>query len=130
MKISSYLEQALSYEQSPATDQYFEVRASQLFEQQGGSSCIRIYVQRPSQDQGVEKWNLVQKCDPQQDFECNSEPPSPVDWHRYPRECPPHYVGGPGLEQQKVSNAEDLEKIASVRNFIVVMIVQADLIFK
>ncbi|KAF6234582.1 hypothetical protein HO173_007208 [Letharia columbiana] len=128
MRTSSYLEQTLSFEQSPATDQYFEVRSSHLFELQGGSSCIEIYVQRPSQDQSIDEWNVVQNYDQKQDFEYNSEPPSPVDWHRYStREHPPHYVGWPGLERQKVSNAEDLEEIASVRNPRVLMSVLPDL---
>ena len=126
MKTSSYLEQTLSFEQSPATDQYFEVRASHLFEAQGGNSCIEIHVQRPCQDQGIDRWSIVQKSDPKQELDCDSEPPSPVDWHRYSREHPPHYVGWPGLEQQKVSNAEDLQKIVSVRNPMMVVSVQAE----
>ena len=127
MRTSSYLEQTLSFEQSPATDQYFEVRASQLFEPEGGNSCLEIHFQRPNQDQ-VETWNIVQKCEPKQDFDCDSEPPSTVDWHRYSRENPPHYVPRPGIEQQKVSNAEDLKEIASVRKLMVIMNEQAELI--
>ena len=116
MKTSSYLQQTLSFEQSPAIDQYFEVRADRLFEPKGGDSCIEVHVQRPNQDQSNDRWNLVQKSDPKQDFDCESVPPSPVDWHRYSSKNPPHYVGWPGLEQQRISNAEDLEKIASVRS--------------
>ena len=127
MRASSYLEQTLSFEQSPATDQYFEVRASQLFEPEGGTSCIEIHFQRPNQDQNTDKWNIVQKCESKQDPDCDSEPPSPVDWHRYSREDPPHYVPKPGLEQRKVSNVEDLKKVASVRNLMVLNL-QAELI--
>ena len=126
MRASSYLEQTLSFEQSPATDQYFEVRASQLFEPKGGTSCIEIHFQKSDQDQSIDKWNIVQKCESKQDLDCDSEPPSPVDWHRYSREDPPHYVARPGLEQQKVSNVEDLKKIASVRK-LRVMKLQAEL---
>lgn len=124
MKTSSYLEQTLSFEQSPATDQYFEIRASHVFQLRGGSSCIEIHVQRPNQDQGIDQWNLVQKSDPKHDLECDSEPPSPVDWHRYSREYPPHYVGWPGLAQQVVSDAAELRHIASVRKHMVIMSVR------
>lgn len=127
MKTSSYLEQTLSFEQSPATDQYFEARASHLFELPGGSSCLELHVQRPFQDQSSDRRNPVQESDLKQDLECNSEPPSPVDWHRYPREYPPHYVAGLGLEKQEVSNVEDLKKIANVRRLMVVIGMHADL---
>ena len=122
MKTSEYLEQTLSFEQSPATEQYFEFRASHIFELQEGSSSIEIHVQRPQSDQSIDSLNLVQKGGRKHEFDSDSEPPSPVDWHRYSRENPPHYVGRPGLERQRISNAEDLETIASVRKFMVVMV--------
>ena len=136
MKTSSYLEQTLSYEQSPATDQYFEVRASDLFELQEAHSCIEIHVQRPCQDQSPDRWTLLQrsdlksgsKSDPRQEYECDSEPPSPVDWHRFSRDHPPHYVGQPGLEQQKISDPSHLKGVASVRKSLVATPVQADII--
>lgn len=127
MRTSPYLEQTLSFEQSPATDQYFEARASHLFELQGGSSCLEIHVQRPNQDQSSDRWNPMQKSDPKQDLECNSEPPSPVDWHRYSRNNPPHYVAGLGLEKQEVSTVEDLKKIANVRKLMAIIGMHADL---
>ena len=126
MKTSDYLEQTLSFEQSPATEQYFESRASHIFELKEGNSSINIHVQRPKSDQNVDSRNRVQKSDLKQEFDSDLEPPSPVDWHRYSRENPPHYVGSPGLDPQRVSNAEDLEKIASVRKFMLVMGVQTD----
>ena len=126
MKTSSYLQQTLSFEQSPATEQYFEVRTSLLFELQGGTSTIEIHVQRPKSDQSLDRWNLVQKRDLKQDFDNDVEPPSPVDWHRYSRVNPPHYVGWPGLDLQRVSNAEDLERITSVRKLMLVSYAQAD----
>ena len=126
MKTSKYLEQTLSFEQSPATEQYFESRASHIFELQEENSSIDIHVQRPESDQSVDSWNLVQNRDLKQEFDSDSEPPSPVDWHRYSRINPPHYVGLPGLERQRISNAEGLRKIASVRTFMLVMGVQTD----
>lgn len=131
MRVSSFLEQTLSFEQSPSTDQYFEARASLLFELKEDSSCLQLHIQRPYQDQSIDEWNVVQHNYPEQDSGYNSEPPSPVDWHRYStREYPPHYVGGPGLELQQVSNAEDLEKIANVRKLMVIASGQADLILE
>ena len=126
MKTSEYLEQTLSFEQSPAIEQYFEFRASHIFELQGGVSSIAIHVQRPQSDQSIDSWTLVQEGDRKQEFVSDWEPPSPVDWHRYSRENPPHYDGSPGLELQRISNAEDLKKIAIVRKFTVVMGVQTD----
>lgn len=126
MKTSEYLKQTLSYEQSPATEQYFEFRASHIFELQGENSSIQIHVQRPESDQSTESWNLVQKSDQKQEFDSDFEPPTPVDFHRYSRENPPHYVGSPGLELQRISNVEDLVTIASVRNFLAEMGVQTD----
>ena len=128
MKTSPYLEQILSSEQSPATDQYFEFRASHLFELQEGNSSLGIHVQGPNQDQSIDQWYLVKKSDPKQDFDGDVEPPSPVDWHRYSRQDPPRYVGGPGLEQQRVSTIEDLERIAIVRKLTVLISVHADVI--
>lgn len=128
MKTSPYLEQTLSFEQSPATDQYFEFRASNLFELQEGNSSLKIHVQRPDQGQSIDQWNLVKKSDPKQDFDGDVEPPSPIDWHRYPRQNPPRYVGGSGLEQQRVSNIKDLETIASVRKLTVPVNVYTDVI--
>lgn len=126
MKTSSYLEQTLSFRQNPAIDQYFEARASHLFERQGGSSCIEIHLQRPIRDQSTDQWNIVQKSDPKQDFDGDCEPSSHVDWDHDSRENPPHYDGWPGLEQQKVSNAEVLEKIANVRKPMVVIGIQTE----
>lgn len=113
MRTSSYLEQTLSFEQNPAIDQYFEDRASQLFEPKEDNSCLEIHVQRPHPEQSNENWNLVQKSELKHDIDCDSVPSSPVDCLRYSREGPPRYVPWPGLKRQKVLNAKGLEEIAS-----------------
>ena len=129
MTTSSYLEQTLSYYQSPAAEQYFELRAAQLFELQGGNSSIEIHVQQPKSDQSIDSWTAVQKSDLKQEFDSDLEPPSPVDWDRYSRENPPRYVGWPGLQRQSISNPEDLKKMASVRKLLMVTGVQTDVFF-
>ena len=118
----------MSFQQSPATDQYFEARASKLFELQKGDPYIEIHVQRPNQDLGLDAWNLLPKSDSKQDVESVSEPESPIDWDRYLREDPPRYAGKPGLEPQRISDRANLERISSVRKLMAIRSVQADLI--
>ena len=116
MKTSSHIEQSLFYEQSPATDQYFEDRAPQLFQQPGGSSFVKIDVQVPYNECVSEGCIWVQKLesDSKSDDVSNLQPPSPVDWDRFLRKEPPHYVEPARLQRYEVSAPVELAKIAGV----------------
>lgn len=116
MKTSSYLEQTLFFEQSPATDQYFEDRSSHLFELPGGTSFVKVHVQLPYHDHAPNG----SLCDwkHKYDFKPGDSPtsdlPSLVDWYRYAKEEPPHYVEPPRLRREDVSDRGKLTQIARV----------------
>ncbi len=118
MKTSAYFEQALFYEQSPATDQFFEIRSSQLFEALEGCSFVDVYVQSPPYDDqtsnGKRPGDFLRKNDAKSLIKLSSVPPSPVDYHRYCKEGPPRYVEASGLRLQRVSDPEGLSSLASV----------------
>lgn len=116
MKTSSYLEQTLFFEQSPTTDQYFEDRSSHLFELPGGTSFVKVHVQLPYHDQASHGslWDPKLKNDFNPGLSPTSDPPSPVDWYRYARDEPPHYVEPPRLRREEVSDLGKLTEIARV----------------
>ncbi len=117
MKISSYLEQTLFFEQSPATDQYFEDRAPQLFESSGGTSFIKVDVQLPCHDPISNGCVWIHKIESESkaDMLSDSQPPSPVDCNRFLKKDPPHYVEPARLQRYEVSDTEELAEVARVR---------------
>lgn len=117
----SNFDRALFYDSSPATDQLFEERSSQLFENDDERSCIQLHTQ-PDLPEGGQK--LLNGDPPSRakirtetsDSDCDSPStsPLPVDQSRYLWNDPPQYVGAPGLIFQEVSDANALQKIAMV----------------
>lgn len=130
MKTSSYVEQALFFEQSPATDQYFEDRSSQLFEPSGGTSFVKTHVQLPYYDHvpNGSHWGRKLKYDFKPGDSPTSDPPSPVDWYRYAREYPPHYVEPPKLRREKISDLGKLTEIAQVSLAVLATTPDSDMI--
>ena len=116
MKTSSYLEQTLFFEQSSATDQYFEDRASQLFESSEKPAFIEFYKQLPRHDSVSSEavWIHKHDYDGKPSAHSDSEPPSPVDSHRFLRKDPPRYVEPARLECCKVSKIGELTEFARV----------------
>lgn len=131
MKTSSYLEQTLFFEQSPTTDQYFEDRSDQLFELPGGTSFVKVHVQWPDHDHAPNGllWDRKLNDDFKPLFSPTSDPPSPVDWHRYAREEPPHYVEPPRLRREEVSDLGNLTEIARVSLAVPAMEPDSDMIW-
>lgn len=117
MRTSSYLEQTLFSEQSAATDQYFEDRASHLFEPHGRASFVKVHVQLPLHEE-ISKdsvWVHPPKCDPKSDVVSDSEPSSPVDCDRFTRKGPPRYVEPARLQRHEIADVSELTEVAQVR---------------
>ena len=122
MKSSSYFEQTLFYDQSPATDQYFEQRSSQLFELDPSKSFVEVHFRLPLQTaaQGGPGKTVSNALDSQHKPDTDSQgdttspPRSPVDKCHYFRHDPPHYDGSPGLDLRRVGDEKQLSEIALV----------------
>ncbi len=125
MKSPSSFDRTLFYDSSPATDQFFEERASRLFETEDDRSCLQLHIQ--PLPLGRELDQLVYDFPPRtkvrkgsmSDSDCDSPSisPLPVDQSRFLRGDPPQYIGLPGLTLQNVSDASKLQEIAMVKSF-------------
>ncbi len=117
MRVSSYLEDALFSEQSPATDALFEDRSDHLFETSSDNSFLDIYSQ-PQETTTLNTKDPGIGSNKDEAFSCSepaSSPPSPVDHHQYGRESAPRYVGIPGLNQQRITDSNELRDYVQVR---------------
>jgi hypothetical protein len=117
MQTSSYLEQTLFYEQSPAVDQFFEAKSNKLFEEEG-RRFIEFYVQQPALPHASEE-SLGTPHKLKSGYMLTSEPCSvplsPLDTFRYRRHCPPSHSGLLGLHRHDVENTDEFVRIAKVR---------------
>lgn len=124
MKWSSSFDRTLFYDSSPATDQFFEDRSTQLFETDDEKSCVQLHIQphlpegRQDRSNRDSQSRAKIRTESISDSDCNSPSISalPVDQSRYLRGDPPKYVGAPGLILQEVLDASALHEIAMVKS--------------
>ncbi|KAI4159818.1 MAG: hypothetical protein LQ342_006236 [Letrouitia transgressa] len=125
MKTSRYLEQILFYDQTPALARLFEERSSQLFETSNHQSFVEIHVQQPTKliekqnkdqihQESLSSWEDPLEWSSEPDCNISSQPPSPVDHSHYLRPDPPRYVGSPGLHSRRISDSEELCRVATI----------------
>lgn len=123
MRSLSSFDRTLFYDSSPATDQFFEDRASQLFESDDERSWVQIHIQPhipegqqdPSNQDSPSRAKFRMESTSDSDCDSPSILPLSVDQIRHLQGDPPQYIGAPGLILRKVSDASELRKIAMVR---------------
>ena len=127
MAASRYLEQIFFMEQSLSADQLFEERSDTLFEFGDEDSFVDVRFQQSRHETRKSKADIEsdqQDCHEElSDVEAvpkrlsepeSSEFSSPVDKCSFLSQDPPPYVEAQGLESKRVSNPQELSKIASV----------------
>ena len=101
MHFSQYLENAVFYEQSPATAQLFDEKSHQLFEATPEKCCVEIHVQLPFQ--------------PHADQYVAETPSSLVS--SFVHSEPPSYTGSRSLQINNVNDPKKLAQVAAVSRY-------------
>lgn len=127
MQPSSSFDRALFVNSNPATDEYFEERASKLFEPENKPEtkkpCIGFHVSPPRPDNSPERpsedasspTKIVPESTSDSESDCPSISVLPVDHIRHSSGNPPQYVDAPGLNFRDVSDKDTLIEIAAVK---------------
>ena len=136
MRSSQYFEQALFSNQSCASDTFFVDRSDRIFQAAGGKptaedSYVEIHVQ-PRSEQNIQceaqeqltSWERIPQRVEDLDFTTDTDASlrqSIVDQSDFSyKDIPPRYVGTPGLRDQRISDGEQLRKVALVRSFFLI----------
>lgn len=123
MHFSQYLENAVFFEESPATAQLFVEKSHQLFEASSGKSYVEIHVQQPFLPQAKRAIPdspsaLHSSCSTNLHIRFNLgmriEPRTPLDPTLDCQNDPPGYVGSRGLQVNTVTDPKELVDIAGV----------------
>lgn len=118
MQTSDYLEQALFYQTSLATDQFFDSRSEALFQRPGDKSFIEIYHQQPEQQRVPGPAPVL---DNKQESHRFSVHPSLLGQSRCSSldgDPPPTYDNSPGLLRQDILDLKDVQQVETVSVFV------------
>ena len=111
MQISNYLEQALFYKSSHATDQSFECKSETLFQRPGNKSLIEVHYQQPGQQKLP---SLAPFLNSQEKSVCSSVRLSQSRCSSLDEDPPPTYDNSPGLFRQDILDLEDVQQVERV----------------
>lgn len=121
MHFSQYLENAVFYEQSPATAQLFEEKADKLFEKSSEQSCVEIHIQPPFQTQSTHDLPdspiSLESTYVHVGLDVRTECPTPLGSTFDCGKDPPRYVGSRGSRISHVKDTTLLAHIAAVSCF-------------
>ena len=120
MHTSHYLEQAIFYQSSHATDQLLRSTSEALFQRPGQKSWIEVYYQQPMQQK---LRSPAPALDCHQDSELSRIYPTLRDESRSSSldvDPPPNYDNSPCLLRQDVLDLQDVQRIETVSALIAV----------
>ena len=126
MQTSNYIKQALFYQPSHATYQYFESKSEALFQRPGKKSFIEVHHQQPGQQKLPSPAPVL---DSKQDSDCSSVRSSLLDRSHCSSldvDPPPTYNKSPILLRQDILDPKDVQQIETVSALMVALIIWAN----